>query len=96
MVAVTGERRSLDKSGGHRRLKQLPIPVSMCCPHNRTWLLTVDDLLDAVLDELKRLPVTACSERIAVVAIPLLAIGIPSARSHFFDEFGRNLIAFNR
>ena len=62
---------------------------------NTSRVLCAQDFADALLDGLERLPVAPRRQRIPVVLIALVRIGVPVAAADFLDERGADYVALD-
>jgi hypothetical protein len=95
LAPISSERGRVDQSGLDARLKEPAVPVSMGSANELACILAANDLLDRFLHFLKRQPVTARGQRIAIFAIFLVLGRIPVAGLHARDQFGRDVIPFD-
>ena len=59
-------------------------------------VLAGQHLFYALLDELKGLPIAACSHGITLVSVGFDAIGVPGPRANALDQLGTDTVAFYR
>lgn len=94
-VTVSGKIGGAQNARRHARAEQFAIPIGVVAVCDTSGVLPAQNLLDALLDRLKRLPVAARRGRVAVVLIDLVGVGIPVSAADFLDKGRADLIAFN-
>jgi len=94
-VTVSGKIGGAQNACRHARAEQFAIPIGVIAVGDTSGVLLPQNLLDAPLDRLKRLPVAARGERVAVVLIGFVGVGIPVSAADLLDEGRANLVTFN-
>src|SRR5205823_3040919 len=95
-TAISGQAGGFHNAGCHTRSKQFSIPGAVIFGRRGAGVLAGQHLLYALLDELKGLPVAACSHGVALIPVGFDAIGVPVPRANALDQFGTDTVAFYR
>src|SRR6266852_971294 len=89
--AITGKVCWFQDSRRDDGSKQLAIPAAMVTLRNCTSIRGGEDLTDALLDELERLPVATGRQGIVMSPVALECLRVPVAEADALDEIGADL-----
>src|SRR5215212_4639872 len=95
-IPVAGKHRCTHESDCHVGTEQLAVPLSVRCAYDLTTCLRQEDLFHRLSDALEREPITAGGERVQVVTVGGLPLGIPRTSRDALDKVGSHLIALDR